>query len=264
MTRILPWLALFGCSETSIAVPTPDTPAATFVADAASLPVPAEAPVAVDSDADGVLDGHDLCPGFDDLLDRDLDRIADDCDPAIVALQPCASGWTCLSSQVELGDLVLDGGSFSALVDETLTVHLRWQTGADTCDGNDLRTIDARNPSVFVQSERADVMTRVDASFWGDAQPTVDHVGLRRIGDQAVLSATIAGPTGDEQWAVTMPVEATALADDGCVGLRASRSTSTIAFHSLAAWNDGELTDRLRGHAAHAELQVLTGLVSAD
>ncbi len=36
----------------------------------------------IDSDADGVCDGADACPGFDDTMDADGDGVPDGCDPA--------------------------------------------------------------------------------------------------------------------------------------------------------------------------------------
>jgi len=45
----------------------------------ASIPAPRDAGCP-DSDSDGVCDGRDTCPGYDDTADRDGDGVPDDCD----------------------------------------------------------------------------------------------------------------------------------------------------------------------------------------
>ena len=54
-----------------------------------------------DSDSDGVPDGCDICPGFDDTLDDDNDGVPDGCDPCAGG---AASGDTDANRKVDLDD----------------------------------------------------------------------------------------------------------------------------------------------------------------
>ncbi|GMU35536.1 MAG: hypothetical protein HS101_01535 [Planctomycetia bacterium] len=87
-----------------------------------------------DSDADGVCDSVDACPGFDDNLDTDADGLPDDCD----ACPTIATGDVNADTFVELGDLapfvavLLDPGS--ATPDELCAADTNNDAAADGLD----------------------------------------------------------------------------------------------------------------------------------
>jgi hypothetical protein len=80
----------------------------------------------VDADADGVPDGCDICPGFDDSLDADADTVPDGCDV-------CAGFDDLLDADA---DGVPDGCDICAGFDDAIDTDVDGvPDGCDTCPG---------------------------------------------------------------------------------------------------------------------------------